>query len=47
MLDLSHFFQDQPLEVQDNLTYEEISLRVLDRKEQVPRTKVIPMVKIL
>lgn len=43
----SYILKDQPLEVQENLTYEEKPLLVLDRKEQVLRTKVIPMVKIM
>ena len=43
----SHVLQDQPLGVQENLTYEEGPLRIQDRKEQVLRMKVIPMVEIL
>lgn len=43
----SDIFQDYSLEVQGNLAYEERPSRVLDTKEQVLRTKTIPMVKIL
>ena len=42
-----HIFLDQPLEVQKNLTYEEKPLCVLGIKEQILRTKVFSMVKIL
>ena len=44
---LSHVVEYQPLDIQPNLTYEEKLIRVLDRKEQVLRNKVIPYVKIL
>ena len=37
----------QPLDIRPNLTYEERPIRVLNRKEQVLRNKVIPYVKIL
>ena len=39
--------QWQELDVVENATYEEKPIRVLDRKEQVLRSKVIPLVKIL
>ena len=45
--DPSHVVEYQPLDIQPNLTYEERPIRVLDRKEQVLRNKVIPYVKIL
>ncbi|TYK06162.1 Chromo domain-containing protein [Cucumis melo var. makuwa] len=35
------------LDVKENFTYEERLLRVLDRKEEVMRTKVISMIKVL
>ena len=44
--DLSHVVEYQPLDIRLNLTYEERSIRVLDRKEQVLSNKVIPYVKI-
>ena len=33
--------------VHENLTYEEKPVRILDRKEQVLRNRVIPLVKVL
>ena len=39
--------QWQEVDVVENATYEEKPIRVLDRKEQVLRNKVIPLVKIL
>lgn len=47
VLDSSHILPNQPLKVQEKLTYEEKSLLVLDIKEQILRTRMIPMVKIL
>ena len=37
----------KPLQIQENLSYEEIPIKILDRKEQVLRTKTIPLVKVL
>ena len=31
----------------DDLTYEEESVKILDRKEKVLRTKTVPLVKVL
>lgn len=42
-----HILQDQPIEAQENLTYEDTPLCFLGRKEQVLRTKLIPMVKVI
>ena len=36
----------EPLQVYEDLTYEELSLRIVDRKEQVLRRRIIPYVKI-
>ena len=36
----------QPLEVREDASYIEQPVRILDRKEQVLRTKVIPLVKV-
>ena len=36
----------EPLQVHEDLTYEEFSLRIVDRKEQVLRRRIIPYVKI-
>jgi ribosomal protein L21E len=45
--DLRHFVDFEPLQVQDNLKYEELPVQILDRKEQRLRTKTIPLVKVL
>ena len=43
----SHDITLEPLEFQEDLTYIEHLARVLDRKEQVLRTNVIPLVMVL
>ena len=45
--DPSHVIRWQEVEVVEDATYEEKPIQVLDRKEQVLRSKVIPLVKIL
>ena len=35
------------MEIQENLTYEEEPMQILDRREQVLRNKTIPLVKVL
>ena len=35
------------MQLKENLTYEETSVQIVDRKEHVLRTKVIPLVKVL
>ena len=45
--DPSHALREQPVELKENLTYEETPKKIIDRKEQVLRTKVIPLVKVL
>ena len=47
VLDPSHIIEYQPLDIHPNLTYEEKPIRILDRKEQVLRNKVISYVKVL
>jgi hypothetical protein len=47
ILDPSHVIKYEPLQIQENLTYEEISVKLLDRKVQELRTKSIPVVKVL
>ena len=42
-----HVIEYEPLQIQENLSYEEIPIKILDRKEQVLRTKTIPIVKVL
>ena len=36
-----------PVEISENLTYIEYPVEILDRKEQLLRTKTIPMVMVL
>ena len=43
--DPSHVLRDQPVQLKENLTYEETPVQIVDRKEQVLRSKVIPLVK--
>ena len=43
----SHLLTEQPVEIQENLTYEEEPVQILDRREQVLRNKTILLVKVL
>jgi hypothetical protein len=45
--DPSHVISYEPLQIQENLTYEERPIQILDHKEQQLRTKTIPLVKVL
>ena len=45
--DPSHVLRDQPVELKEDLTYEERPVHIVDRKDQVLRNKVIPLVKVL
>ena len=45
--DPEHIISYEDLEFQPNLSYEEQLIKILDRKEQILRTKTIPLVKIL
>ena len=45
--DPSHVLREQPVQLKENLTYEEIPVQIVDCKEQVLRSKVIPLVKVL
>ena len=45
--DPSHVLTEQPVEIQENLTYEEEPVQILDRREQVLRNKTILLVKVL
>ena len=45
--DPSHVLRDQPVELKEDLTYEESPVQIVDRKDQVLRNKVIPLVKVL
>ena len=43
----SHVLRDQPVELKEDLNYEERLVQIVDRKDQVLRNKVIPWVKVL
>ena len=43
----SHVLKDQPVELKEDLTYKERPVQIVDRKDQVLRNKVIPLVKVL
>ena len=45
--DPSHVLRDQPVELNEDLTYEERPVQIVDRKDQVLRNKVISLVKVL
>ena len=47
MADPSHVLRDQPVELKEDLTYEETPIQIVDQKDQVLRNKVIPLVKVL
>ena len=45
--DPSHVLDQEPIEVHEDLTYEEKPVQILARDEKVLRNKVIPLVKVL
>ena len=45
--DPSHVLRELPVQLKENLTYEETPVQIVDRKEQVLRSKVIHLVKVL
>ena len=45
--DPSHVLREQPMQLKENPTYEETPVQIVDRKEQVLGSKVIPLVKVL
>ena len=47
IIDPSHVLREQPVQLKENLTYEEIPVQIVDCKEQVLRIKVISLVKVL
>ena len=44
--DLSYVLVQQPMELEDDLSYVEEPIQILDRKDQVLRNKLIPLVKV-
>ena len=47
MADPSHVLRNQQVELKEDLTYEERPVQIVDRKDQVLRNIVIPLVKVL
>ena len=47
ILDPSHVIRYKPLQLQGDLAYEEVLVKLLDRKVQELHTKSIPLVKVL
>ena len=45
--DPSHTLKEHPIQLKENLTYEEHPVEILDRRDQVLLNKVIPLVKVL
>ena len=45
--DPSHVLSIEPVDLREDLSYSEEPVQILDRKNQVLRTKVIPLVKVL
>ena len=45
--DPDHILNEEPLQLQPNLTYEERPIKVLERSTKKLRTKEVPMVKVL
>ncbi|XP_041009399.1 uncharacterized protein LOC121253452 [Juglans microcarpa x Juglans regia] len=45
--DPSHELEHEPLQIRDDLTYEEFPVGILAQKDQVLRNKTIKMVKVL
>lgn len=44
--DPNHMVEHEPLHLQEDLTYDEYPVRIMDRKDQVLRRRTIPYVKI-
>ncbi|TYK00876.1 Chromo domain-containing protein [Cucumis melo var. makuwa] len=42
-----HFQGEQPIELKEDLSYDEEPVQILDGKEQVLRNKTIPLIKVL
>ncbi|CAN6725954.1 unnamed protein product [Malus baccata var. baccata] len=45
--DSSHVIPHQPLEINPDLTYDEVLVNILDWKDKVLRNKIVQMVKVL
>ena len=45
--DPSHVLRDQPVQLKESLIYKEQPMQIVDRRGQILRNKVIPLVKVL
>ncbi|XP_022880955.1 uncharacterized protein LOC111398259 [Olea europaea var. sylvestris] len=45
--DSSHVLESQPVQLKENLTYVQESLRILDEKVQIQRNKTVSLVNVL
>ncbi|XP_040996121.1 uncharacterized protein LOC121242301 [Juglans microcarpa x Juglans regia] len=45
--DPTHIIDYEPLQIQEDMTYAEEPIRILEKKEQVLRTRTIPLVKVM
>ncbi|XP_041017912.1 uncharacterized protein LOC121260133 [Juglans microcarpa x Juglans regia] len=45
--DPTHVIDHEPLQIQEDMTYTKEPMWILDKKEQVLRTRTIPLVKVL
>ena len=45
--DPTHVLKEQPVELKENLSYEEALIAILAREQKMLRNKVIPLVKVL
>ena len=43
----SHIIESDPVLLQEDLSYEEQPIKILDRREKHPRGKTVPLVKVL
>ena len=44
--DPSHVLDYQPIHISEDMSYEEQPIEIVDRKEQILRSRVIPLVKV-
>ena len=47
IIDLDAIVEYKPLEIQEGLTHVEESVKIVDKKDQMLRTKMIPIIKVL
>lgn len=47
VLDPTHVLEKKPVQIKENLSFEEEPVQILDRKEQVLRNKTVPYIKFI